>query len=200
MSGGETRDKLVQEGLRLLLREGYSATGVKAVVDAAGVPKGSFYHFFPQGKEGFAAEVIELYAAHATRVRKELLLDSRRPPLERLRSYFEHYVEHFRVLGFKEGCLLGNLSAEVSDMSEGIRARLDAAFSAWESDVARVVAEAMERGDLEPRVSPAHIARHLINGWEGALLRMKSEKTQAALEEFLIVTFEVLLAPRKAGA
>lgn len=196
MSGSDAREKLTSEGLRLFLRDGYAATGIQGIVAAAGVPKGSFYHFFPAGKESFAAAVVDRYAALAAEVRKQILLDPGTPPVARLRAYFEFYAKHFGGLGFREGCLLGNLSAEVADASEMIRARLHAAFAAWESDLAQVIAEAIERGELAPVAAPDRLARYLIQGWEGALLRMKSEKSPAALQEFISATFELLLAGR----
>ena len=199
MAGGESRERLLEEGLRLLLRDGYSATGLKSIVDAADVPKGSFYYFFPAGKEHFAAEVVDLYAARASRVRREVLLEPVTPPVSRIRDYFESYAKQFQERGFREGCLLGNLSAEVADASQRIRARIHEAFTAWEADLAQVVGEAMERGDIPRFAPPKRVARYLIHSWEGALLRMKSEKSSAALEEFLTATFEVLLAPRGAS-
>jgi len=196
MAGNDTRELILREGLALFLRHGYSATGLKTILDAAGVPKGSFYHFFPEGKEAFAAAVVDLYAVLAEKTRKDLLFAVKAPPLVRLRRYFEFYAKHFESIGFREGCLLGDLSAEVSDISEPIRLRIDAAFFAWESDVAKVIAEGAERGGLRAIGSPVQIARYLINGWEGALLRMKTEKTSAALDEFVAFTFDVLLAQK----
>jgi TetR/AcrR family transcriptional repressor of nem operon len=196
VSGSDAREKLASEGLRLFLRDGYAATGIQGIVAAAGVPKGSFYHFFPAGKESFAAAVVDRYAALAADVRKQILFEPGAPPLARLRAYFEYYAEHFGALGFREGCLLGNLSAEVADSSEMIRARIHAAFAAWEADLAQVIAEAIEQGALAPAAAPAQLARYLVQGWEGALLRMKSEKSAAALQEFIAATFDIFLAGR----
>jgi TetR/AcrR family transcriptional repressor of nem operon len=189
----DTRETILRNGLALFLRQGYAATGLKSILDAAGVPKGSFYHFFPNGKEAFAADVVDTYAALAQQTRHDLLFDSNVKPLVRLRQYFEYYAKHFESIGFREGCLLGDLGAEVSDASDSIRQRIDAAYVAWESDVARVLAEGIASGDIKPIGLPMQMARYLINGWEGALLRMKAEKSNASLDEFITLSFDVLL-------
>src|SRR5581483_1069378 len=54
----DTRDRLVDAGAELLRRQGYSATGIKQIVEEARAPVASLYHFFPGGKEQLGAEVI----------------------------------------------------------------------------------------------------------------------------------------------
>ena len=43
---------LVDGATRLILEQGYHQTGIQDVLQAAGVPKGSFYYYFPS-KEAF---------------------------------------------------------------------------------------------------------------------------------------------------
>ncbi len=44
--------RLTQAGRDLFSRQGYNATGIQQITDQAGVPKGSFYHYFAS-KEAF---------------------------------------------------------------------------------------------------------------------------------------------------
>ena len=55
-----TKQRLLEVGLPLLLEHGYNGLGVQAVLEAAGIPKGSFYHHF-QDKQDFALQVIDQY-------------------------------------------------------------------------------------------------------------------------------------------
>ena len=41
-----TKAVLVDAGTRLILEQGYHQTGIQDVLQAAGVPKGSFYYYF----------------------------------------------------------------------------------------------------------------------------------------------------------
>ena len=58
----EVRRRLLAAGLDLVHAHGFAASGVKDITDAAGVPKGSFYAYFPS-KEAFAAAILEHYWA-----------------------------------------------------------------------------------------------------------------------------------------
>ena len=55
-----TREHLIDVGLRLVQEKVYQASGLLEILKEAGVPKGSFYHHFPS-KESFAEEVIQRY-------------------------------------------------------------------------------------------------------------------------------------------
>jgi len=52
--------ELVEAGLDLLHRRGFSATSVADIAEAAGVPKGSFYNHF-KSKDDFGSAVLDLY-------------------------------------------------------------------------------------------------------------------------------------------
>jgi TetR/AcrR family transcriptional repressor of nem operon len=55
-----TRENLLAQGVTLLMQQGYQGTGLKEILDAAQIPKGSFYNYFGS-KENFGAEVIQHY-------------------------------------------------------------------------------------------------------------------------------------------
>ncbi|MBW8724852.1 MAG: TetR/AcrR family transcriptional regulator [Inquilinus limosus] len=79
-----TRGTLVQAGLGIMHAEGYAATGIQAIVEGAGVPKGSFYNHFAS-KEAFGAEVIDAYSERG-QAKLRAILTERAPgrPFRRL--------------------------------------------------------------------------------------------------------------------
>ena len=54
-----TRDQIIETMSQLMEAQGYHATGLNQIVKESGAPKGSLYYYFPDGKEGLAAEAIE---------------------------------------------------------------------------------------------------------------------------------------------
>jgi len=62
----QTREDLLTIGTEMLTSQGYHGTGIKQVLDAVGVPKGSFYNFFPS-KEAFVAAAIYRYGEQVER-------------------------------------------------------------------------------------------------------------------------------------
>ena len=85
-------------------------------------------------------------------------------------------------------------SAEVADHSPRIRKHLAEQFDAWSRYFESRIAEAQEQGMIGDRFLAALLARFLLNSWEGALLRMRAEKSDAPLLEFREIVFGQLLA------
>jgi TetR/AcrR family transcriptional regulator, transcriptional repressor for nem operon len=191
-----TRDHLLEVGLRRIRSVGYASAGVKEILDEAQVPKGSFYHYFPS-KEIFAEEVLKLYARRETERCERMLLHGKAAPLKRLRRYFEEMIEVYGQTAEISGCLIGNLSLEMADHSRLIQKELHTAFFSWRKAVAHVLREAIDRGDLDKSNNPDELADFLVNSYEGAMLRSKADRSNAPLQLFLDFAFRVLLkSPR----
>ena len=187
-----TRDSLVQAGLQMLHAEGYAATGIQGIVESVGVPKGSFYNHFAS-KEAFGAEVMDAYFERASGRLRAFLGNAALAPLDRLKAYFDDLIDTLRAAGFVKGCLLGNFSAEIADHSALMREHLVAHFEAWGDLFEQCIAEAQGQGAVGDRLPAALLARFVLNSWEGALLRMRAEKSDAPLIEFQQVVFGKLL-------
>lgn len=63
-----TRDRLVQAATRLFRQRGYDGTGLTEILTEAGVPKGSLYHHFPDGKADLACAAADWTASEIIRV------------------------------------------------------------------------------------------------------------------------------------
>jgi TetR/AcrR family transcriptional repressor of nem operon len=189
----DTRNKLVQAGLRLIHAEGYAATGIQSIVESVDVPKGSFYNHFAS-KEAFAAEVIDAYFDRGQDKLRAFLCNADVVPRQRLEAYFDDRIKALKAAGFVKGCLLGNFSAEVADHSAPMRERLVEHFAAWGSFFENCIAEAQQQGAISDQFPAALLGRFVLNSWEGALLRMRAERSDAPLMEFKEIVFGKLLA------
>ena len=122
-----TKERMIAEGLRMLLEQGYNGLGVQALLDATGTPKGSFYHHF-RSKEDFALKVIDAYVAEVHALLEQCVNDRTRPPLDRIRLFFETVEQSYRREGYL-GCLMGGLGQELSGVSDIFRRKIDWCFS-----------------------------------------------------------------------
>ena len=76
----DTRTLLLEAGTEIMLEKGYTNTGIQEVLLKAGVPKGSFYHYFAS-KEEFALAIIESFdTAYVGKLVKVLRNARRSPP------------------------------------------------------------------------------------------------------------------------
>jgi TetR/AcrR family transcriptional regulator, transcriptional repressor for nem operon len=192
MSTRSTRDHLIDVGLDLMHRHGFNATGLTEILQAADVPKGSFYHFFGS-KEEFAAAALERYAARAAERSAAVLSDATTSPLKRLKSYFAGLVKISGQHGPVPGCLLGRFSLEIAAKSPQLRKRISASFARWQHTIAAVIEQAVTGRELPADTNAEALAGFLLNSWEGALLRSQADKSDAPLETFMHYVFDGLL-------
>jgi TetR/AcrR family transcriptional repressor of nem operon len=183
MTSHATKERLLTAGLRMLLERGYTDLGIQALLEATGTPKGSFYHHF-KSKEDFALQVIDLYMEDVHRGLDACLGDTSRPPLDRVRHFFEQTREKYRSEGYL-GCLLGGLGQELSGVSEIFRRRVEWCFSQIAERIAGCVEEARLRGDLPADTDPRRMADLLIDCWEGAALRCRLRRDPGPLGAML---------------
>jgi AcrR family transcriptional regulator len=87
------REKIVAAAAERFHALGYNACGVQEIVDAAGVPKGSFYNYF-KAKELLAREVLNNYWVDAG---LDILADKSTAPLARLRRHFHHIASRYKA-------------------------------------------------------------------------------------------------------
>lgn len=183
MIENETRNRLIDAGLKALLVNGYDGVGIGPILAEAGVPKGSFYHFFAS-KEAFACAVLETYSEHYRENLAELLDNASKSPQQRLETYFgalEHEFRREQPLG---GCLYGVIAQTLAPRGEKLRAKVQQCFAVWEDRLRKVLAEAEAAGELAPGVNAEDAAAVLIEAYEGALVRMKVQGTSRPFERF----------------
>lgn len=189
----EKKDRLLQLGLAVMQERGYNGTGVKDIVEAAKVPKGSFYTYF-DSKESFAVEAIECVAEQNYQAAAALLNQPNKPPLERLNDFFRENADDACDSEFRIGCFMGNMCQEMADSSELIRLAVKNALGKMTGLIADVLDEAAQNGDVVLVQDAPSTAQFLFNAWQGALLRMKAEKANTSIEAFLTMMPKVLAA------
>ena len=184
MAKAKTKDLLLEAGKRSFLSRGYNHSGIDAILQEVGVPKGSFYYYFPS-KEHFGLEVLDQFAASIAERQERCLSDRSKPPLDRLRDYCEEVIAAFRSDDCLKGCLVGNLSQEMAAQSEIFRVRLEEIFEGCVERYAACLAEAQCCSQIGPELDPRELAEFWLNSWQGAILRAKSMKSVDPLIIFL---------------
>jgi TetR/AcrR family transcriptional repressor of nem operon len=191
-SNPEVRRRLLAAGLDLVHARGFAASGVKDITDAADVPKGSFYAYFPS-KEAFAAAVLEHYWSDIE-ARLLPILESDGLAQDRIRRFFHALADEHEAGDFLLGCLVGNLSLELSGSSDPVRAELSRILDSWGVALTAAVRAGQGRsGDIRTDLDAAELASLLIESWEGAALRGKVTRSRSPYDRFEAVTVPALL-------
>jgi TetR/AcrR family transcriptional repressor of nem operon len=193
MARPSLREPLLDAGQRVMFRKGYVGTGVREIAAEARAPQGSFTNHFGS-KEEFALEVLDRYFEHVQSLVAAALDDRELTPRERLRRYLDLITDQLAQDGFARGCLIGDFSLETTGLSDALRTRLAAIFVEWRAPFIDCLAEGQQLGELSREFEPVELAEFLLSSWEGAILRMKVDRSPQPLERFKAIVFRTVLA------
>lgn len=187
----DVRSHILDTGRRLIAARGFSAVGLNEILGGASVPKGSFYHYFAS-KEAFGAELLEYYFAQYLTDLDALLGDDAEPARARLAAYWRFWMDNQEGADPEGKCLAVKLGAEVSDMSEDMRAALSRGTSAIIERLSRVVGQGQADGSLSSSKDAGAIASALYELWLGASIMAKITKTSRPFDAALAATDGIL--------
>ena len=198
MSKPSLREDILNAGLKVMFRSGYTGATVRDICEAAGLPLGSFSNHF-RSKEAFAQEVLDRYFANLQRSVKEALDDRSLTPRQRLKRYLDIISGVLADAKWNRGCLIGDFSLETTSQSKLLRERLEAIFQEWRAPFASCIAEAQTAGEIDSTFDPTDLAEFLLASWEGAILRMKVERGPGALDRFKNIMFQTIFSKHIQG-
>ena len=180
----DARDRLLQSAGDLITQNGYNAVGVSEICKGAEVNKGSFYHFFGS-KEDLALEVIDAYWKLSEHYLYQSF-DGDNSFEEKLKRFFrsnrEIQDQEKERRGCTPGCMLGNLTLELSTHSEHVRQRLKEIFTRQTAVLAGAVEQAKDKGEIEDG-NAAEIAERLLAYIQGVVMMAKLKNDPNVLKK-----------------
>ena len=187
-----TRDRIIETGAGIIHRKGFNHTGIQEILNAANVPKGSFYNYF-KSKEDFGLQLIDYFSEQFNRIAKKTLQDTSVSPLNRLYGFLTAFIEHFESQNYAGGCPIGNLAQEMGDLNPAFRQKLKEAIDMMAKAYTSVLAEAQEARKISKNLEVKEAAYFIVAGWHGAIIQMKLEKSIAPLKNHRKFVFEHIL-------
>ena len=179
-----TRDRLIGAARELFLRQGYAATGLSQVVEAAGCNPGSLYHFFPT-KEDLLAAVLERYLEL---LQPEVLAPAFGrvdDPVERVFAVLDGYRQMLKLTKFRLGCPIGNLALELTNEHPRTRKLLADNFEQWRRAVADCFRAAAAR--LPPGTDADGLATFVLTTMEGAVMLARTFRSLEPYDQAVTV-------------
>ena len=167
------REKVIQASQQLMVAQGYTATTVDEIVEAAGVAKGSFYHAF-KSKEELALAALDDYFQHGMTIIAGGAYVDEQDPVKKVFAFLDHVNDKACEL-WEHGCLLGSMSIELADNYPNLIARIDCLFEEMERRIRAILEPALKaKGVKTP--SALELARHLIAVLEGSIIMSRSHR------------------------
>ncbi|WP_285410633.1 TetR/AcrR family transcriptional regulator [Pseudomonas sp. FR229a] len=179
----DMRQHIIDVAKALMTHKGYTAVGLMEVLKAAGVPKGSFYHYFSSKEEFGQALLEEYFQEYIGRV--DVVMAAQGTGAERLLGYLRYWAKTQAFDHPEEKCLVVKLGAEVCDLSEDMRGVLEEGTALIIERITRCVQQGMADGSITSAQDAESLAESLYQLWLGASLLVKVRNTTAAFDTAL---------------
>jgi len=170
-----TRDKLIAAAITLMRRSGLAGAGINEIVRASGAPKGSVYHFFPNGKQQLVEEGLARYSARVVAF-IDLNLSRKRKPGDKVKALFNAFAERIENGEFLHSCPVGTVCLDLDADLDVLRVVVANAFDQYVNAI-----EA--HFPCHDRRQAKSFAGLLLTAIEGAYIRGRAERSSKPFRE-----------------
>jgi TetR/AcrR family transcriptional repressor of nem operon len=188
------RQTILETAQSIVGAKGFSAVGLNEILQAADVPKGSFYHYF-HSKDAFGVVLLDTYFDHYVQGMAQLFDAPGLSQHAKLMRYWQCWIDNQTGCTDAGKCLAVKLGAEVSDLSEPMRLALDRGTSRTITLLAVAIGRGVEDGSLTVTQAPQSLARSLYALWLGTSVMSKITRTSAPFDQALLLTRQLLGCP-----
>ncbi len=187
----DTRRAILDAAQRIMAHKGYAAVGINEVLAEAGVPKGSFYHYFAS-KDAFGEAMMKSYFQEYLADMDRILGRSDRSAAARLMDYWQQWYETQSLDECHGRCLAVKLGAEVADLSEAMRLALKEGTTAIVDRLEHTIEQGRQDGSLTIDGEAHATAEVLYTMWLGASVLAKIHRSRASLDTTMAATRRLL--------
>jgi len=188
------RQTILETAQSIVGAKGFSAVGLNEILQAADVPKGSFYHYF-HSKDAFGVVLLDTYFDHYVQGMAQLFDAPGLSQHAKLMRYWQCWIDNQTGCTDAGKCLAVKLGAEVSDLSEPMRLALDRGTSRTIALLADAIGRGVEDGSLTVTQAPQSLAQSLYALWLGTSVMSKITRTSAPFDQALLLTRQLLGCP-----
>ncbi|MCJ7957927.1 MAG: TetR/AcrR family transcriptional regulator [Pseudomonas sp.] len=188
------KQTILDTAQRIVGRKGFSAVGLNEILQAAEVPKGSFYHYF-NSKDSFGVVLLDHYFDHYVHGMQQLFDAPGLTQYAKLMRYWHCWIDNQTGCTDAGKCLAVKLGAEVSDLSEPMRLALQRGTARTIGLLAKALQQGVEDGSVVIAQHPESLAQRLYALWLGTSVMSKITRTATPFDEALGLTRQLLGRP-----
>lgn len=187
----DVRQAILDVGQRIMAAKGYSAVGLNEILSTAGVPKGSFYHYFGS-KDAFGEALLDDYFTTYLAELDAVLALPGLTMAERLMKYWAIWQATQSFEDCQGKCLAVKLGVEVADLSEAMRTVLQRGTAGITDRLAMAVEGGVAQGSFTINGTPYAVAQSLYQLWVGASVLVKINKSVQPFATAMAATRQIL--------
>jgi len=177
MKNNPKKREIAVAAFELFDKKGFHGTGINEIIEAAGIPKGTFYHYY-NSKEEVALEVLSYYREKITLAMDVILCDYSKDPLDRIFSLYAQYIESYiKKSEMPYSNFASKMSQEAGEEHPRIKDQANNVFFDIRESISECIKEAQGFGIIDLSFDSRMLAEMIIYCWEGALLRMRGTQS-----------------------
>lgn len=168
------RDDIIATTCDLLETQGYHATGLNQIIRESQAPKGSLYHYFPEGKEALAAAAI---ARSADQIAANIgqALAGGGDPAAAVTGFIRALAGYVAASGYQQGGPITAVALEAASTHDRLRLACRDAYRAWQGLFAAAL------GDAFGEESARRLAALIVAAIEGGIILARVEQSEQPL-------------------
>lgn len=174
------RQNLIESAIALFRTQGFAGTGLSEILKKSGAPKGSLYHYFPNGKEELAAEALKIAGKVVEKTLLELAKKHKQPE-KLIKTYCQMLGKWMEESHFRAGCPITTTVLETVPQSETMSKISLAIFDSWKEVIANALVESgMNKTEAKKK------ADFTITAIGGALIQSRVQQSALPLDNTAI--------------
>jgi AcrR family transcriptional regulator len=157
--GERSRRTILQTAARLATVEGLEGISIARLAEASGISKGGLYAHFGSKEElqlATIATASEIFDEHVVSTGM-----AAPPGRARLVAMTDAFLDHLEGRVFPGGCFFISVAAEFGTRPGRVKQEVAEFLRGWGELLERLVAEARDRGELDPGTDTAQVAFEL---------------------------------------
>lgn len=171
----ETKRRLLDAAMQLMLRQGFSATTVDQICGEADLTKGSFFHYFTS-KDELGEAVLDHFCAGQQQQFAGAKFNQLEDPLDKLHGLIDFICEKARDRSQTPGCLMGNFTQELALTHPRMRLRCEDKFAGFAGHIQAMLCEAKAKYGQKADFDPESVALMFVSLLQGSMLLAKARQ------------------------
>ena len=170
----DSRAKMVRSAAALIGTRGLSATSFSEVLEHSGAPRGSIYHYFPNGKRQLAEDAIQWTS---DQILGHLRGCRATTPAELMACFIDLWRQSVLASRGTTGCAVAGVAIDIGAYEDVLIGTVRRTFRSWVTELAERLVQLEVPGDRAKTIAFAAVA-----GMEGALILCRAEGNSRPLE------------------
>jgi TetR/AcrR family transcriptional repressor of nem operon len=182
--------EVLMKAKELFCEKGYNGTSMDDLVQATGLSRSSIYDTFGDKHGLFLKSLNHYRCTQQGELEKHCAKSD--SPKKKIRSIFDYIVKDILSDKDGKGCLLVNVSMELSAVDKDVAAVALSNMEELEQVLSSLVKEGQTKGEISKKFTPKALSRHLYSSLMGLRVSGKNRPDADALREIVKLALSIL--------